>query len=132
MSSFNFVPFNALKSHLSLAKPVGDNVEDTVEGQLGEEPVSPVLHLLHHQVKVFELAALAVRLEVSEELLQRVNSARSHDPLIVQLGNRFSNPKVFLIIFGRIESLQSELTFHISLKQLTLSSSFSLHHRQHQ
>ena len=99
MSSFNFVPFNALKSHLSLAKPVGDDVEDTVEGQLGEEPVSPVLHLLHHQVKVLELAPLAVRLEVREELLQRVNSAWSHDPLIVQLGNRFSNPGASLMKF---------------------------------
>ena len=99
MSSFNLVRYSALKSDLSLAKPVGDDVEDTVEGQLGEEPVSPVLHLLHHHVEVLELAALAVRLEVGEELLQRVNSARPHDPLIVQLGNWFSNPRASLMKF---------------------------------
>ena len=104
MSSFNLVPCNAPKSDLSLAKPVGDDVEDTVEGQLGEEPVSPVLHLLHHQVKVLELAPLAVRLEVGEELLQRVNSARPHDPLVVQLGNRFSNPGVSLIKLSRFKN----------------------------
>ena len=99
MFSLNLVPFNALKSHLSLAKPVCDDVEDTVKGQLGEEPVSPVLHLLHHHVEVLELAPLATRLEVREELLQRVNSARPHDPLIVQLGNRFSNPRASLMKF---------------------------------
>ena len=78
--------------HLSLSKSVSNDVQNTVEGQFGEKPMSPMLHLLHYNVKIFKLMAFATRLEVGEQLFEGVNAARSHDPIVVQFWDWFSDP----------------------------------------
>ena len=108
--------------HLSLSKSVSNDVQNTVEGQFGEKPVSPMLHLLHHNVKIFKLVAFAMRLEVGEQLFKSVNAACSHDPIIVQLWDWLSDPA--RVHVKSADSIVCQRQWSISLKKTSYTVFF--------